>query len=73
MMAPVLRQVADRLAGRLRVGKLNVEEHETVWEKVDSQSLPTVVLYRDGTPVHTVIGFGHTPDELVAELEPHLA
>ncbi|MDQ3946223.1 MAG: thioredoxin family protein [Actinomycetota bacterium] len=71
-LAPVLRQAADRLGDRLRVGKLNIDEHRSVWERVDSQGIPTMVIYREGEPVHMIIGAGRTVDQLLAEIEPHL-
>jgi thioredoxin 1 len=71
-IAPVLRQVSEQLGGRLRVGKLNIDEHREIWERVDSQGIPTLVIYRAGEPVHMIIGAGRTVEELRAEIEPHL-
>ncbi|MGH8994080.1 MAG: hypothetical protein ACRDYV_18045 [Acidimicrobiia bacterium] len=55
-----------------RIGKLNIDEHHTVFDRVDSKSIPTMVLYVKGEARHLMIGAGRTLEELRAELEPHL-
>lgn len=71
-LAPVLKEVADKLGGRLRVGKLNIDDHHDVFERVDSKSIPTMVLYVSGRPRHMLVGAGRSAEQLLAELEPHL-
>jgi Thioredoxin domain-containing protein len=71
-LAPVLQKLAERLDGRLRVGKLNIEKHHGVFERVDSKSIPTMVLYVGGEPRHMIVGAGRSLEQLLAEIEPHL-
>jgi thioredoxin len=72
MVAPVLEQVAEELAGRLRVVKLNVDENPRIAAAYDVQSIPTLYLFQDGAPVARAVGFVPKA-RLVAALEPYLA
>lgn len=71
-LAPVLKEVAERLGDRLRVGKLNIDDHHSIFERVDSDGIPTMVLYVAGEPRHLIVGAGRSVEALLAEIEPHL-
>lgn len=55
-IAPMLEELADEQAGRLRVAKVNVDENQAVARQHAVQSLPTLVVFRDGVEVKRVIG-----------------
>lgn len=55
-MAPVLDDLARAYAGRLKVGKLNVEQNPATAGRYNVLSLPTSVFFRDGKLVDTVAG-----------------
>ena len=48
MLGPVIDQLADEYAGRLKVGKVNVDEAGALAEQHGISSIPTLVLYKDG-------------------------
>jgi thioredoxin 1 len=55
MVAPVLDELAGEIAG-LSVKKLNVDENQSTAQKLGIQSLPTLLLYKDGKIVDKMIG-----------------
>jgi thioredoxin 2 len=56
MIAPVLDQLARELRGRLRIAKLNVDENPAVSQRFEVQSIPLLVLMKDGREVDRIIG-----------------
>ncbi|MDP8222657.1 MAG: thioredoxin TrxC [Candidatus Lernaella stagnicola] len=56
MMAPVLRQLAAKHAGRIKVVKLNTEENPRAAAPYDIRSIPAMLLFKQGRVVHQVIG-----------------
>ena len=50
MLGPVIDQLADEYAGRLKVGKVNVDEASALAEQHGISSIPTLLVYKDGEP-----------------------
>ncbi|HEX3923186.1 MAG TPA: thioredoxin [Streptosporangiaceae bacterium] len=48
MVSPALEQVATQLAGRLKLVKVNVDESPRLQQRFGVQSIPTLMLLRDG-------------------------
>ena len=48
MIGPVIDQLAGEYAGRIKVGKVNVDEENELAERHGIVSIPTLVLYKDG-------------------------
>ena len=57
MVAPVLKEIADEYEGKVRVGKVNVDEQPALADKFHISSIPTLVLMKNGAIVQTSIGF----------------
>ena len=49
MIGPFIDQLAEEYAGRIKIGKVNVDEQEALASKHNVVSIPTLVLYKDGT------------------------
>lgn len=56
MVAPVLEELAKDYAGRLKIAKLNTEENRVIPARFGIQSIPTLLLFRKGELVDTMIG-----------------
>ncbi len=56
MMAPVVEELAKDLEGRVKVGKLNVDENPNSASKFRVMSIPTFILIKDGEMKMNVMG-----------------
>ena len=56
IISPLLEQLASEYAGRLRVGKLNVDENPLTASQYAIQSIPTLLLFKDGQLVDRLVG-----------------
>lgn len=55
-LAPTLARLAAEYAGRVRVVKVDVDASPATAMRYGIRSMPTVLLFRDGTPVQTLVG-----------------
>ena len=55
-LAPVLEKVVKSYGGKVRLVKLNVDEHPAIAGQLRIQSLPTVYAFRDGRPLDAFMG-----------------
>jgi len=70
-LGPVVEQVGDEMADRLTVYKCNVDEEGDLAQRFQIVSIPALILFKNGKPVHTLIGNMPKAD-LVKELEANL-
>jgi thioredoxin 1 len=56
MMAPVLNNVADELTGHSYVGKVNIEQYQSLAQKFQVRNIPTLILLKNGTEVNRFVG-----------------
>jgi thioredoxin 2 len=71
LIAPALEELSRELAGKLKVVKVNVDENPVTAGRYRVQSIPTLMVFRDGQPVDTFVG-AMPKGQLRARLEPHL-
>ncbi len=57
MLAPVLEEIAHEYDGRVIVGKVNVDEQPELANAFSVQSIPMLVVMKDGRIVHQTVGF----------------
>lgn len=55
-LGPVVQEVAGELKGKLEVYKCNVDEEEELATRFRIVSIPTLIVFKDGKPVHTMVG-----------------
>jgi len=53
---PLVEAVADEYAGRVKVGKLDIDHNPNTAIKYHVRSVPTLVVFKDGKPVNKVVG-----------------
>lgn len=56
MIAPVLEEIATEKAGALTVAKLDVDANPGTARDFQVVSIPTLILFKDGTPVKRIVG-----------------
>jgi thioredoxin 1 len=56
MIGPLIDQLAGEYEGRLKVGKVNVDEQGELAGRHNIASIPTLIVYKDGSPVQQQIG-----------------
>ena len=67
MMAPVIEEMAKELEGKVKMGKMNVDESPQTAEKFGIMSIPTLILFKNGEPVKTLQGF-RGKEDIVKEI-----
>lgn len=70
MIAPVIEEVAKEVSNA-RFVKIDVDENENLANKYQISSIPTLMIFKNGTPVDTLIGF-MPKDSLKAAIIKHL-
>jgi len=68
MMAPVLNDVADGLSGNQKVGKINIEQQQSLANQFKVRSIPTLILFRNGKEVKRFVGIKQK-DFLLREIQ----
>ena len=56
MIAPFIEEVAEEYEGKAVVAKIDVDEAQEIAAEYGISSIPTVNLFKDGTPIHTEVG-----------------
>lgn len=72
MMIPVVEELAKELEGRVKVGKLNVDENPNTAAKFRVMSIPTFILIKDGQMKMNVMG-AMSKQELLEKIESALS
>ena len=55
-VAPVLDRIAEERADELKLVKVNIDEEQDLARRYGIQSIPTIVLFKDGEPAAAAIG-----------------
>ena len=71
MIAPILDQIAAEYAGKVLVAKMNVDESPRTPTKYSVRSIPTLMLFKNGTVIDQKIGAVRKAD-VVAFLDSNL-
>ena len=68
MLSPVIAELAEELAGKIKVGKINVDEQNELAMQYRVASIPTLLLFKNGAVAKTAVGFMPKSD-IIAALE----
>ncbi len=71
-VGPVVEQIANEKAGKLKVSKLNTDENQQTAIQYNVLSIPTLIVFKNGQEVKRVTG-AYPKQRLEAEIEPALA
>ena len=68
MLAPVLHEIAEKNAGALKVGKVNVDEQMELAMRFQVSGIPMLVVFKDGKAVAKSVGY-RPKSEIAAMVE----
>src|SRR5206468_2920283 len=71
MIAPILENLADEYAGSLKIAKLDVDANPATMMKFGVQSIPTLILFKDGQPVERLVGY-MPKERLLGKIRPYI-
>ncbi len=71
MIAPAVESVAQQFAQRAKVGKLNVDENQSVTSRYNIRGIPTLLLFKDGEIQEQIVG-ATSKDVIAKMIEKHL-
>lgn len=70
-LAPIVDQIADQYAGRLTVAKMDIDKHGQTPAQFMIRGIPTLLLFKDGKVVDTIVGLVDKND-LSRAIDKHL-
>jgi len=68
ILAPVIEQLATEMAGRVRIGKLNVDENPVTAERFNVRGIPALLVFKGGREIDRMVGV-QPKAEIVRRLE----
>jgi len=71
MMAPVVEELAKKYAGKVFVGKINVDQNPLTANRFQVFSIPTLIIFKSGKEVDRIVGFV-PKNHVEAHLKKHL-
>ncbi len=57
MLAPIIEEIAKEYEGKIKVGKVNVDEENELAASYQIASIPTLILFKNGKAVKTSLGY----------------
>lgn len=69
MIAPLIDQVSAEVAGVAKVGKVDVDSNPAISAKYGVRSIPTLLFFKNGQVVDTIVGAGVSKAALVDKLK----
>ncbi len=55
-VAPIVEEISSSYEGKIKVGKMNVDENQSTTMKFGIRSIPTLIMFKDGEAVDQIIG-----------------
>lgn len=56
MIAPAVDELAAKYAGQVKVGKINIDDHQVVPQRYNVMSIPTLLVFKNGEAVDQALG-----------------
>lgn len=70
-IAPIVEEIAGELDGKLKVAKLDVDQNQQTAMQYGVQSIPTLLIFKNGKEAERLIGY-MSKSKLLSKIEPHL-
>ena len=71
MMSPTVEEIAEEKKDVVKVLQMNVDEESATAEKYQIMGIPTLMLFKDGEVVETMVGL-QTKESLIEAVEKHI-
>lgn len=71
MVSPIIDQLSAELAGKVVFGKLNVDENPAISNSLGIQSIPTLIIFKNGTAIDGLIGAA-SKFQILSKISGHL-
>lgn len=71
MMAPIMEEIARKFKGKIKFGKVNIEDNQELAQKFRIVSLPTFMLFKDGKQAKQFVG-SRSIEDFEEKLKKHL-
>ena len=68
IIAPIIEELAAEYEGKVKIGKINVDEEQNSSKKYKVMSIPTLMFFKDGEQVDKLVGM-LSKEQLVEKLE----
>jgi thioredoxin 1 len=62
MVAPILDELATEYNGKLKIGKVNIDEHQPLATQYGIRAIPTLLIFKQGQVVDQVVGLRSKKD-----------
>ncbi len=66
VIAPVVEELANDYEGKVKFGKVNVDDHNQVASEYGVRSIPTLLIFKDGAVVNQIVG--SVPKEKITDI-----
>ena len=67
MMAPIIDKIAEELEGKIKVGKIDIDNNQNIAMKYEIMSIPTIMIFENGKLQKTIVGM-RDKSELINEI-----
>ncbi len=71
MMTPIIDDIAEKFKGKIKVGKVNVEENQELAQKYNISSIPNFIIFKEGKVIDNFSG-SISEEELENKLKGYL-
>jgi len=56
MIAPILEEIAKDYSGKIKVGKVEVDEAGAIASRFNVMNIPTLIFFKDGKEIERIVG-----------------
>jgi thioredoxin 1 len=72
MVTPIIEELAKEFAGKVKIGKINVDENSQIAGRYNVMSLPSIIFFENGQPMKTMVG-AQSKEDYKQEIEQILS
>ena len=71
MQGPIVEQIAQEMSGKMKVGKVNVDQNPGLSARYQIRGIPTLILFKNGQLIEKLVGY-HTKEQLMDKIQAQL-